>query len=92
MAHIVDSHVIVLTPEEWNGVKFFTTAEDILSGYLSLAFRQHPMLDANSLAGMRIWPADGIAGSEDSRHTGLQVFVDFDASIDREASLLGQSQ
>ena len=35
VAHVIDSHVVVLTPEEWNSVKLFTTAKNILSWYLS---------------------------------------------------------
>ncbi len=92
VAHVIDSHVIVLTPEEWNSVKLFATAKNILSCHLSLALSDHPVLDANSLAGVRIWPAGGIAGCEDSGHAGFEVFVDFDTPIDREPSLLGQSQ
>src|SRR6266853_2796029 len=64
--HVIDSHVVVLTPEEWNSVKLFAMAKNILSCDLTLSFSHHPVLDANSLAGVRIWPAGGIAGSEDS--------------------------
>src|SRR5712692_6958301 len=92
VAHVIDSHVVVLTPEEWNSVKLFTTAKNILSRYLPLALGNHPMLDANSLAGVRIWPAGGIASSEDSGHAGFEVFVDRDTAVDVEPSLLRQSQ
>ena len=92
VAHIVDSHVVVLTPEEWNSVKLFATAKNIPGRYLTLALSNHPVLDANSLAGMRIGPAGGIASCEDSSHAGFEVFVDFDTPIDREPSLLGQNQ
>src|SRR5437660_1971139 len=92
VAHVIDSHVVMLTPEEWNGVKFFTTAKNIFSCYLSHALSNHPVLDANSLAGVRIGPTGGIASCEDSGRTSFEVFVDFDTPIDREPGLLGQSQ
>ena len=91
VAHVIDSHVVVLTPEEWNSVKLFATAKNILGCYLSLALSNHPVLDANSLAGVRIGPAGDIAGSEDSGHAGFEVFVDFDTTIDRESSLFRHS-
>src|SRR6476646_9441153 len=92
VAHIVDSHVVVLTPEEWNSVKLFATAKNVAGRYLTLTLSNHPVLDANSLAGVRIGPAGGIASCEDSSHAGFEVFVDFDTPIDREPSLLGQNQ
>src|SRR6266853_2306356 len=92
VAHIIDSHVVVLTPEEWNSVKLFTTAKNISSCYLSHALSNHPVLDANSLAGVRIGPTGSIASCEDSGHTGFEVFIDCDTPIDREPGLLGQSQ
>ena len=76
VAYVIDSHIVVLTPEEWNRVKLFATAKNILSCYLALAFSDHPVLDANSLAGVRIRPAGGIACSEDSGDAGFEVFVD----------------
>jgi hypothetical protein len=76
VAYVIDSHVLMLAPGEWDGVKPFATAKDMLSCYLPLTFRHHPVLDANSFAGVRIGPTSGIAGREDSRHVGLEVFVD----------------
>src|SRR6266851_7367370 len=92
VAYVIDSHVIVLTPEEWNRVKLFATAKNILRCYLPLALSNHPVLDANSFPRVRIGPAGGIASNEDSGHAGFEVFVDFDTPIDREPSLLGQNQ
>jgi hypothetical protein len=66
----------MLAPEEWDGIKPLATTKNILSGYLSLTFRHHPVFDANSFAGVRIGPTSGIAGREDSRHIGFEVFVD----------------
>src|SRR6266851_9073560 len=92
VAHVIDSHVVVLTPEEWNRVKLFATAKNVFSCYLSHALSNHPVLDANSLTGVRIGPAGGITSCEDSGHAGFEVFVDYDTPIDREPGLLGQPQ
>src|ERR1700694_2458830 len=92
VAHVIDSHVVVLTPEEWNSVKLFATAKNILSCYLPLALSNHPVLDANSLAGMRIGPAGGIPSSEDARHAGFEGFVDFSTPIDARPGLFRKGQ
>src|SRR5215467_8586495 len=92
MAHVVDGHIVVLTPEERNSIKFLTAAKNVLGCHLPLTLSDHPMLDANSLAGVWIRPAGDVAGSENSGGTGFQVFVDCDTPIDVEPSLLGQSQ
>ena len=92
VAHVIDGYIVVLTPEKWDSVKFFATAKNIPGCYLPLALSNHPVLDANSLAGVRIWPAGGIASSEDSAHAGFKVFVDFDTSIDGEPGLFRHSQ
>jgi hypothetical protein len=90
VAHVIDSHVVVLTPEVWDSIKLFATAKNILSCYLSLALSNHPVLYANSLAGMRIGPAGGIASSEDSGRAGFEVFVDFDTpQTSRSSRVLG---
>lgn len=43
VAHVIDSYVVVLTPEECNSVELFTTAKDILSCHLSHALSNHPV-------------------------------------------------
>ena len=68
VASVIESHVVVLTPEKWNSVKLFATTKNILSCYLSHALSNHPVLDANSFAGGRIGPTSGFADREDSRH------------------------
>src|SRR6185437_16239767 len=92
MADVVETHIVVLTPEERHSVKLFAAAKNVLCCYLPLAFSNYPVLHANSPAGVRIRPAGDIARGEDSGHAGLQVFVDFDTPINCEPSLLGQSQ
>src|SRR5262245_33009941 len=61
VTHVVDSHIVVLTPKERDGVKFLATAENIPGRHLPLALGDNPVLDANSLARVRIWPANSIA-------------------------------
>ena len=92
MPYVIDRHIIMLAPKEWDYVTFFAMAKNILSRYLTLSFSDHPVLDPNSLSGMRVGPAGGIASSEDSGHAGFEVFVNRDTAIDGEPSLLGQSQ
>jgi len=81
----------VLAPEKRNGVKLFRMTKNILSGHLSHAFSNHPVLDTNPLPGVRVGPAGSIASREDSRHTRFKVFVNVDTSIDRETRLLGHN-
>jgi hypothetical protein len=79
----------VLTPEKWHRIEPFAAAKNVPGRNLSLAFGNHPMLDSNSLSGMRIGPAGGVASGENSGHAGFEVFVDRYATIDGEPGLLG---
>jgi hypothetical protein len=88
VAHVIDRHVVVLTPEDGTASDFSRRPRI----FLALAPSYHPMIDANSHARAGIGPAGGIASSEDSGHAGFEVLVDFDATIDGEPSLLGQNQ
>ena len=81
----------MLTPEEWDSIKLFAMAKNVLCCYLPLAFSDYPVLVTNSLAGVRIRSAGDLARREDSGHAGFQIFVDFDTPINREPSSLGQS-
>jgi hypothetical protein len=92
LAHIIDSYVVELTPEEWNSVKLFTTAKNIFSCCF-------PIRSATTQCSTRIrapvfgsGQRRGIAGSEDSGHAGFEIFIDCDTPINREPGLLGQSQ
>ena len=64
MADIVDRNVVVLAPEERNGVKFLAPPEHVERRGLSLALGDDPMLDANRLAAMRVGPARDVARGE----------------------------
>src|SRR5215471_450309 len=89
--NIVNCDIVVLAPEEWNGIKFLALAKNVLGCYLPLSFGYYPMLDTDSFATVRIGPACGIAGSEDSGYAGFQVFIHGNPTIDGQPSLLGQS-
>src|SRR5262245_5309264 len=90
MAHVVDAHVVMRAPEKRHIVEYFVGAQDVPGGRLSLALRDHPVLDANAVAAVRVGPARDIAGRKDTGHTRLQVRIHRHATIDHEAGLLGK--
>jgi len=90
MADVIDRNVVVLAPERRDGIEGLASPEHIQRRDLSLAFRDHPVLDPNGLAGARIWPARDVAGGEDARSAGLQHGVHRNAAIDLEARGLGE--
>ena len=90
MADIVDRNIVVLAPEERNGVESFMSPEHVEGRGLSLAFREDPMLDANSLAGVRVRPARYVAGREDPRRARFEIGVHDDAAINLEAGCFGE--
>src|SRR6266700_5883304 len=57
---------------------------------LSLAFGDHPMLDANALAAMRIGPARNVARREDARSTRFEIGVDHHTAIYAEPGGFGE--
>ena len=87
VADVVDGDVVVLAPEERHGVEALAPAEDVARRRLALAFGDHPVLDADPIARVRIGPARDVAGGEDAGRAGLEVLVDGDAAVDREAGL-----
>ena len=48
---------------------------------LCLALGNHPVLDANTVARMRVGPSGDIAGGEDARDTRLQVLVHCNTAV-----------
>ncbi len=86
---VVDADVVVLAPEERDGVETFAHSEHVLRGHLTLALGDHPVLHANPIAGMRIGPARDVARREHPWRAGLQVLVHCQALVRREARLLG---
>src|SRR5438034_8836732 len=56
VANVIDRHVVVLTPEERDGVEALAKTEHVSSGDLTLTLSHDPMLDTDALSGMRIGP------------------------------------
>src|SRR5262245_7843987 len=92
MAHIVNRDVVVLTPEKWHICKYFAAAENVSCGRLPLPLGDHPVLNPDPLTGPAIWPAGDVAGRKNPGRAGLQIFVDDDAPVDRQAGLSGQGR
>ena len=81
---IGDAEVVLLSPEERDGVKSFPAAKDVARGGLPLALGHDKMFDADSFAGEPVRPARDVAGSEDARDARFEVLVHCDAAIDGE--------
>src|SRR5262245_12029133 len=90
MPDIVDWDIVMLAPKEGRSRKRLAAAKHVTRRRLALPFCEHPMLDANVLAGVRVGPARDVAGGEDSGRAGLKVGIHRDTAIDLQASLLGQ--
>src|SRR5581483_9434231 len=72
VADIVDRHVVVLAPEERHGIERSSLAEHAVRRGLTLAFGDHPVLDADVLFRVPVGPARNVAGGVDARNAGLQ--------------------
>jgi hypothetical protein len=81
MPHIGEAEIILLGPEEWNGVKSFALAQDVARSSLTLAFGNDKVLDPDALTGEPIWPTRDIAGGKDARGARLKVLVDGDTAV-----------
>src|SRR6185437_5366290 len=92
MPHVVDRHVILLSPEERHAGKALMVPEHIAGDSLALALRDHPVLDAKPLAALGIGPAGDVPSRENARCARLQALIDQNAMVDREARPLGESQ
>src|SRR5262249_50385144 len=86
---IVDAHVVVLAPEERDGVEALAQAEHVLCGNLTLALGHTPVLDANAVAGMRVGPPRDVTRREHAGNAGLQILVDRESPVGGEPGLLG---
>src|SRR6185503_19665829 len=67
MADIVDRNIIVLAPEEGHRAEFLPMPEHVDGRGLRLALRNHPMLDTDALAAVRIGPSRNVPGRKDAR-------------------------
>ena len=53
----------MLASEERHGIEALPAPENVAGRGLSLAFRDHPMLDADLLTGVPVWPPGDVATS-----------------------------
>src|SRR6516162_474619 len=83
MTNVVDRDVVVLAPEERHSVEFLALPQHIAGGGLPLTLSDHPMLDPDILARMRIGPSRYIASGEDAGDAGLEMGVHDDPAIER---------
>src|SRR6185369_7744525 len=65
VADVVDAHVVVRAPKERSLRERLTRAKYVSGGRLAVPLREHPVLDANAVARVRIGPACNVAGGED---------------------------
>ena len=91
VADVVDRDVVVLTPEERDGIEALAIPQHVAGGDLALALRDDPVLDADALAGTRIGPARHVPCGEDPGRARFEVLVHGDATVQRQACLLGES-
>jgi hypothetical protein len=87
---ISDAKIVLLGPEERDGVKYFPAAKNVACRGLSLTLGHDKVLDAYSFAGEPVRPARDVAGCEDARDARLEVFVHGDAAINGEPCLFHQ--
>src|SRR5215831_18465016 len=90
MADIVDRNVIVLAPEERYGRELLPISEHVECCGLALPLCHDPMLDAKSCARMWIGPAGNVARGKDSWRAGFEIVVNHNATVEREARVLGE--
>ena len=80
----------MLAPEERNCTELLSISQHVARRSLTLALGNDPVLHANRLAAVRIRPSRNIAGRENSSGIGLQVRIDEDTMVEREAGLFRQ--
>jgi hypothetical protein len=90
MADVIDRDVVMLAPEERHGSKFLALAEHVQCRGAPLSFRNHPMLDPNVLAAVRIGPSRNVARREDSRRARFQKGVYRDAAVKGQSRGFGE--
>src|SRR5205807_1832858 len=73
--------VVMHAPEKWDGVEALACAENVAGRCLSLALRDHPVLDADRRAAVGIRPARDVPRRENVRHARLESLVDHDALV-----------
>src|SRR5262245_24995682 len=66
VADVHEGEIVLVGPEEGDGVEALTAPEDVSGRGLSLALGDDPVLHANALPSVRIRPAGDVAGREDA--------------------------
>src|ERR1700724_4137800 len=82
MADVINRHVVMLAPEEGYRRKSLTLPQHVARRGLSLALGEHPVLDPDMFAPMRVWPTRDIAGGIDAGRAGLKISVDDDPAVE----------
>src|ERR1700726_3110737 len=81
---------LMLAPEEWDGGIPFAAPEHVAGRGLALPLGDDPVFDAQGLAALGVRPAGNVAGGENARRAGFEVFIDDHTTIDRQAGLRGE--
>ena len=90
VADIGEAEIVLLGPEERNGVKPFAPAQDIARSRLPLALGGDKMLDPDALACEQIWPTGDVTGGKNARRARLEILVDGDTTVHGQTGVLGK--
>src|SRR5258706_13851734 len=72
----------MLTPEERNVIEASAAAEHVEGDDLSLALRDHPVLDAETEIGVRVRPPRHVADGKNSTGAFLKKLIDVETVTD----------
>ena len=90
VADVIEGKIELARPEERHGVEALASAEYVPRRRLSLALGHDPVLDANIVPGQRVGPARDVAGGEDTRNAGFEMFVHRHATIRLDSGAFGE--
>src|SRR3974390_1534465 len=82
----------MLAPEEWHCGEFLAHPHHVDCRSLALTLRDHPMFEADALAGMRVGPACDVSCGIDTGSPRLEKGVPLNPAIRYEAGLFGKGQ
>jgi hypothetical protein len=77
----LEAEIVLLGPEERNGVKSFALAQYIARSSLPLPLGDDKVFDPDALTGKSVWPARDIASSKDARGARLKVLIYSDTTV-----------
>jgi hypothetical protein len=87
---VSDGDVVVLTPEERDGVEALASAEEVPRRRLPLTLRDYPVLDSAALTCQSIRIARYVPRREDARHARLEALVYQDSLVRGQGCALGE--